>query len=385
MDEIDTQIVRYFSDGFAYMEIIEFLRVHHQYFISLSTLKRRLRTFGIRRRALATVRCSHGDLVDAIRHEMYGSGSLIGYRRMHCSMLSKNTICRREDVRKVMKDLDPEGVFLRRRRRLKRRRYNSKGPNHVWHIDGHDKLKPFGFSIHGCIDGFSRKLIWLKIGPSNKIPEIIAKYYLDAIKEYGVPAKVKADDGTEHSLIEPIHIYLRSLNEDDAELSAFSITTSPLNQRIEAFWSVLQRDRIGWWRIFFKDLVDMELFSNDNPLFVECIRFCFMHLLREDLTSVANEWNAHLISGKNQIQGGRPDTMFFLPHLYSKENHAKDADLEEVSEMYPNVTLEQEDYSIEFGEFAGIVMEENGYVMPNTPSEALSLYIFLLQNILEYS
>ncbi len=29
----------------------------------------------------------------------------------------------------------------------------SQGPNHVWHIDGYDKLKPFGFPIHGCVDG----------------------------------------------------------------------------------------------------------------------------------------------------------------------------------------------------------------------------------------
>ena len=27
------------------------------------------------------------------------------------------------------------------------------GPNWCWHIDGYDKLKPFGFPIHACIDG----------------------------------------------------------------------------------------------------------------------------------------------------------------------------------------------------------------------------------------
>ena len=24
----------------------------------------------------------------------------------------------------------------------------------MWHVDGYDKLKPFGFPIHGCIDGY---------------------------------------------------------------------------------------------------------------------------------------------------------------------------------------------------------------------------------------
>ena len=28
------------------------------------------------------------------------------------------------------------------------------GPNYVWHMDGYDKLKPYGFAIHACIDGY---------------------------------------------------------------------------------------------------------------------------------------------------------------------------------------------------------------------------------------
>ena len=31
--------------------------------------------------------------------------------------------------------------------------YLTQGPRYLWHIDGYDKLKPYGFSIHGCIDG----------------------------------------------------------------------------------------------------------------------------------------------------------------------------------------------------------------------------------------
>lgn len=35
----------------------------------------------------------------------------------------------------------------------------SSDPNFSWHIDGYDKLKPFVFSVHGCVDGFSRRII----------------------------------------------------------------------------------------------------------------------------------------------------------------------------------------------------------------------------------
>ena len=50
----------------------------------------------------------------------------------------------------------------------------------MWHIDGYDKLKPYGFPIHGCIDG-SVKLHDLSYkdvlicGCSN---QIFKKYYM---------------------------------------------------------------------------------------------------------------------------------------------------------------------------------------------------------------
>ena len=103
-----------------------------------------------------------------------------------------------------------------------------------------------GFSLHGCIYKFSRKLSWLKVRSSNQNPEVIVHYFLDAISELGdVPHIIKADDGTEHALIEPIHIYLCSINEEEGIENVFGITTSPQNQRIEAYWSILRRDRLG--------------------------------------------------------------------------------------------------------------------------------------------
>ena len=54
----------------------------------------------------------------------------------------------RQLVASIMREVDPEGVQLRKRRRLHRRTYVSPRPNFAWHADGYDKLKPYGFSIH---------------------------------------------------------------------------------------------------------------------------------------------------------------------------------------------------------------------------------------------
>ena len=102
----------------------------------------------------------------------------------------------------------PENVNKKRRRRFLRRKYRNPGPNYVWHMDGHDKLKPYGLSIHGCIDGYSKRIIWLEVASTNKVPELIAKYYLYARKQIlEKPKFVKAHNGTEHSITEPLHTY----------------------------------------------------------------------------------------------------------------------------------------------------------------------------------
>jgi hypothetical protein len=70
-------------------------------------------------------------------------------------------------VQRLLREIDPEGSNERRLHRLKRREYNNPGPNFCWHADGYDKLKPHRFPIHGCIDGFSRRVLWLACNISN--------------------------------------------------------------------------------------------------------------------------------------------------------------------------------------------------------------------------
>ena len=76
-----------------------------------------------------------------------------------------------------MRDIDPEGVRLRKAHRLARHKYIAKGPNYAWHVDGYDKLKPYGFCIQRAIDRYSRRIIWLEVSNTNNDPSVIASYY----------------------------------------------------------------------------------------------------------------------------------------------------------------------------------------------------------------
>ena len=168
---VEIRVIQYFHAGFKYKEII--LERCHRKKVSLRTLHRLLRQQNLYRKGIQS---PVPDIVSFIQHELQGSGSCIGCRAMQQRCIKNRLNVSRTIVAQVMKVLDHAGVDARRRRTLRRRLYYSKGPNWVWHLDGYDKLKPFGFEIHGCIDGYSR-VLWLNIIRSNKDPKEVCNLF----------------------------------------------------------------------------------------------------------------------------------------------------------------------------------------------------------------
>ena len=79
-------------------------------------------------------------------------GRLGGYRSMTAALRQRHHLrVSHQLIRLILHQVDPVGVESRRSHRLVRRTYVSRGPNHLWHIDGYDKLRPYGFLISGLV------------------------------------------------------------------------------------------------------------------------------------------------------------------------------------------------------------------------------------------
>ena len=96
-------------------------------------------------------------------------------------------------------------------------------------------------------------------------------------------------------------------------------------------------------------------------------------------------WNQHIIaSSKSSNENGprgRPDVIYFLPHLFDAEDCKQQTDRDEVNEFYDNSTMLVKDFSNEFGEFALVVMRELGLAKPTNVKEAFDLHIALLERV----
>ena len=252
-------------------------------------MKRRLKDYGLKRRDAV-----NDDLVECVRDLILleictGPDSLSGYRTMwHVLRLRHNIHVPRRLVETLLREVDPRGVELRKRRCLHRRTYVSPGANFCWHIDGYDKLKPFGFSIHGCVDGFSRRILWLEVQRSNKNPRLMARYFLDYVKAaHGCPARVYTDRGTENGLIAAMQCYLRAEGVDEYVGSrAHKYMKSVRNQRIEGYWSHYRRQRASWWIDFFNDLHESDILDLNSEIHREALWFSFADVLQNDLDKV---------------------------------------------------------------------------------------------------
>ena len=80
----------------------------------------------------------------------------------------------------------------------------------MWHIDSYDKLKPYGICINGCIDGYSRYIIWLEAFTMSSDPAVIGIYFMSAVeRRMGCPKRMRADRGTENGHVENMQKFLR--------------------------------------------------------------------------------------------------------------------------------------------------------------------------------
>jgi len=259
--ELSHLICFYFLLGLRYWEILMFLKVEDGINISMSTLRRHLQSLGLFRRK------AQSDLLEValfIQEQLNQYGTLHGYKFMHLKCIQTGLVVSQRTVRYLLKILDPEGVQLRLRNRLRRRLYQNPGPNFLWHVDSYDKLKPYGICINGAVDGFSRMVIWLHAYSTSSNPRVIAGYFIDEVENRsGTPMRIRSDLGTENCSMGQMQMFLRGDHADEFSERCYITGSSNHNQRIEQWWGFLRKHHAQYWMNVFQDLKDMDHFSGD--------------------------------------------------------------------------------------------------------------------------
>jgi len=346
--------------------------------MSVSTLKRRLQDYDLGRKE----NVSEDVLRNVIADNINGPGSLRGYRGIWTMLRTTyNITARRDTVIRLLKEIDPVASEERISSRLQRRVYSSPGPNAVWHVGGYDKLKPYGFPIHGCVDGFSRKIIRLKVCKSNNNPLVPASFYLKIIeKKKFCPLVVRTDCGTENGILAAFQCTLRDQN-------AHQYGSSHRNQRIENWWSHNRRCFMAWVINFFKDLVDSRTMIQGNYFHDECAWFVFSTFLQNELDRVRKEWNNHSIrKSRRSAVSGIPCELYSFPQQHGFNECATPVtaaqidNIVEESDVYNAASNALDVGDVELKEYLMYVINaENLVYPPHNWNDAASIFQKIIQ------
>ncbi|KAA1124195.1 hypothetical protein PGTUg99_003831 [Puccinia graminis f. sp. tritici] len=199
---IRASIVSSHSKGLQLKEIQARLLKETGVDVSVRTIKRYMSQLNLKQLAndLAqgiVTRQQVNDCISHIRTDLLSTAS--GYRVVTKILKTYYSIrLPRTVVYNILQEIEPDAVEARRRQACKRRVYRTHGPNHIWSCDGHDKLKRFGLCIYGFIDAWSRKILGMFVHVTNNDPRHIGVYFLQLVKAAGgIPLKVTTDYGTE--------------------------------------------------------------------------------------------------------------------------------------------------------------------------------------------
>ena len=139
--------------------------------------------------------------------------------------------------------------------------------------------------IHGCIDGFSRRICYLLCVDNNR-SETVATVFQNAA-EFGWPSRVRGDHGGENSIVASLMLQVRSDG------------SSTRNQRIERLWREVSRCVLFLFYSVFYALeesgnLDVE---NDEHMFV--LHYIFKARINYALQEFAAAFNDRPIRTEN--------------------------------------------------------------------------------------
>ena len=143
--------------------------------------------------------------------------------------------------------------------------------------------------IHRCMDGFSRRFMFLRCS-SNNLAQTVLDLFLDAVKKDGNcwPSRIRVDKGVENVLVCDAMIEARGEGR-----GSFIAGPSTHNQRIERLWRDVYRCVCHQFYYIFYAMESTGLLNVDDPPRLFALHLIFLPRINKTLEEFLEGFNHH--------------------------------------------------------------------------------------------
>lgn len=273
--------------GFSWIKIAKMFRV------SRWTIMRRVQKYGLE--SVSNYSSLTDNEIDQIVNDYikrHGTTTGESYLRGHFRALGFHV--QRCRIRGSLNRVDPKNSSLRWGALVSRRVYCVPWPNSLWHLDGHHSLIRWGFVIHGCIDGYSRRIIFLHCNTNNYASTVL-ELFMNAIEQDGGlwPSRIRVDYGVENTAVCDAMVCKRGQGR-----ASYIAGSSTRNQRIERLWRDVFRCCCHAFYYTFYAMEQTGVLDIENPIHVYALQYVFLSRINHALSEWMNAFNNHPLSSE---------------------------------------------------------------------------------------